>query len=115
MPILRSATVQHGHVVLRVAVADERPVQLTVSSRLAVDPNGALTGQYVRLREPVQLGPSADTGVAQWESRAALAPGVYFVQVTAVSTGGVTDCPRFLRNCLDHWSNVRRIVVAAHR
>ena len=112
LPILRAATVHARHVVLLVAVGDVRPVQLTVATRGAVDDSGALVAQNVRLRETIQLTPPATTGVARWQSRTRLAPGTYFVQVLAVeSGGGLTDCPKFLRNCLDHWSNVRRIVV----
>jgi hypothetical protein len=29
----------------------------------------------------------------------------------AVATGGLTDCPKFQRNCNVHWSNVQRVVV----
>jgi hypothetical protein len=39
------------------------------------------------------------------------ATAVRFVQVEAIQTGGVTDCPPKLRNCNEHWSNVRRILV----
>jgi hypothetical protein len=112
LPILRAATVHARHVVLLVAVGDVRPVQLTVATRGAVDDSGALVAQNVRLRETIQLTPPATTAVARWQSRTRLTPGTYFVQVLAVeSGGGLTDCPKFLRNCLDHWSNVRRIVV----
>ncbi|SRR5581483_1874059 len=111
LPILRSATVVDGRVVLEVSVSDLRPAQLTVATRRAVDPRGALDRRYVRLQESIQL-PSSAYGVTRWQSRRTLAPGVYFVQVTAVDTGGATDCPRFLRDCLDHWSNVRRVVVS---
>jgi hypothetical protein len=113
LPILRSATVDARHVVLQVAVADVRPVQLAVATRRAVDGNGALVAKNVRLRETIQLIPPVSTGVVRWRSRMTIAPGIYFVQVMAVeSGGGLTDCPKFLRNCLDHWSNVRRIVVS---
>lgn len=111
-PLLRSATALDRHVVVRVAVGDLRPVQLTVATSRAVDADGALLRRNIRLRESIQLPPSA-TGVVRWQSRKRLAPGTYFVQVMAVETGGVTDCPKFQRNCLDHWSNVRRIVVPA--
>ena len=114
LPILRSATVHARHVVVQVAVGDVRPVQLMVATRRTVDNNGALVTNNVRLRETIQLTPPASTGVVRWQSRSTLAPGTYFVQVVAVeSGGGITDCPKFLRNCLARWSNVRRIVVPA--
>jgi hypothetical protein len=112
LPILRSATVHARHVVVQVAVGDVRPVQLTVATRSAVDESGALVATNVRLRETIQLIPPVSAGVVRWQSRSKLAPGAYFVQVTAVeSGGGLTDCPKFLRNCLDRWSNIRRILV----
>ncbi len=113
LPILRSANVHARHVVLEVAVGDVRPVQLSVANHRDVDANGALVAKNVRRRETIQLTPTT-TGVVRWQSRTTLAPGTYFVQVMAVeSGGGITDCPTFklARNCLDRWSNVRRIVV----
>jgi hypothetical protein len=65
----------------------------------------------VRLQETIHLSSSAP-GVVRWKSHGTLAPGTYFVQVLAVATGGVTDCPRFQPHCNEHWSSVRRIVVA---
>jgi len=115
LPILRAATVVHRHVSVQIAVGDVRPTQLTVSTRRAIDPNGALAAKYVRLRETIQLTPSS-TGIVDWQSSKTLTPGTYYVQVTAieVDTGGVTDCPpKLLRTCLDQWSNVRRVVVPA--
>src|SRR5262249_4194917 len=111
LPILRSATVQRRHVVVRVAVSDLRPVQLIVAARAAVDRAGALLPANVRQRETIRL-PAAAEGVVRWTSRKTLRPGIYFVQVRAVDTGGVTDCPVSLRPCLVHWSNVRRVVSA---
>ena len=111
LPILRSATAQDRHVVVEVSVGDLRPVQLSAATRPAVAADGALIQRNVRLQETIRLDPSA-TGTARWQSQGTLPPGTYFVQVMAVDTGGVTDCPRFLRFCLDHWSSVRRVVVA---
>lgn len=108
--ILRSATVVARHVVVSISVGDLRPTELTVSKRAAVNADGALLARDVRLRETIRL-PGVDRGAVLWRSSKALGPGVYFVQVTAVESGGLTDCPKFLRNCLDRWSNVRRVVV----
>ena len=108
--ILRSASVVGGHVVIVVSVGDLRPAELIVSSRAAVNADGALLAKNVGLRETIQLPPT-ESAVARWQSPKALAAGVYFVQVMAVETGGVTDCPRFLRNCNERWSDVRRVVV----
>lgn len=116
LPILRSATVQSRHVVVHIEISDARPVQLMVANRSAVGVDGALTAKNVRVRETIRLAPPAAMGVVRWQSRTKLAPGTYFVQVMAVEAGGgITDCPKskFLHNCLDRWSNVRKIVVPA--
>jgi hypothetical protein len=110
LPILRSAKVVNRFVVLELSVGDVRPVRFTAATRRRVGPEGALLRKNVRLREPIQLPPSA-SAVVRWRSRKALRPGVYFVQVTAIESGGVTDCPKFFPTCLDRWSNVRRVVV----
>ncbi|HET8752550.1 MAG TPA: hypothetical protein VFM43_08510 [Gaiellaceae bacterium] len=111
LPILRSATAVHRHLVLRLSVGDLRPTELIVATRRAVNVEGALLQRDVRVRETIKL-PATANGVVRWRSREALRPGTYFVQVQAVETGGITDCPRFLPDCNERWSNVRRVVVA---
>jgi hypothetical protein len=110
-PILRSATVAHRHVVVTVTVGDLQPTEQVVATRRAVSADGALLRRYVRLQEAMHLPPSA-TGVVRWKSRGTLGPGTYFVQVIAVETGGITDCPPKLLSCNERWSSVRRVVVA---
>lgn len=110
LPILRSVTVVHRDVILELSVGGVRPVEFTAATRRAVGPNGALLRKNVRLRETIQLGSSAST-VVRWQSPKALRPGVYFVQVAAVDTGGVTDCPPKTTKCGEHFSNVRRVLV----
>ena len=110
LPILRSASVADRHVVVTVSVSDLRPVELLVSRRAAVNGDGALLANRVALRETMTLPPTA-WGIVRWQSPKALGRGVYFVQVRAFESGGVTDCPRALRNCNEHWSNIRRVVV----
>lgn len=110
LPLLRSARTVHGHVVIRVSVGDLQPVEFTAATRSAVDVDGALLAKNVRLRETIKL-PSSASGVVRWRSPQALRPGTYFVQVMAVETGGVTDCPPKQRNCYERWSNVLRVVV----
>jgi hypothetical protein len=109
-PIVLSATVVQRHVVLELSVGDLRPVEFTVAKRRAVDAYGALLWKNVRLRETIQLSPSA-SGSVRWQSPDSLRPGLYFVQVTAVETGGITDCPPKVPRCGEHWSSVRRVVV----
>jgi len=110
LPMLRSAKTVHRHVVIRLSVTDLRPVEFTVAKRRAVDASGALLRQNVRLQETIHISPSA-SGVVTWRSPTALGSGKYFIQVKAIETGGVTDCPRFAPSCNERWSNVRRVVV----
>jgi hypothetical protein len=109
LPFLHAARVVHHHVVLEISVRDVRPVELTVANRHAVDLEGALLQKNVRLREAIRL-PASASGVVRWQSPEALGAGVYFVQVTAVETGGVTDCPPKTTKCGEDFSNVRRVV-----
>jgi hypothetical protein len=83
---------------------------MLVAKRRAVNVDGAVLPKNVRLQETIQL-PAPETGLVRWQSRKTLRPGTYFVQVKAVQTGDVTDCPPKMRNCNDRWSNVRRVVV----
>ena len=96
--------------VLELSVGDLRPVEFTVAERRGVDANGALLRKNVRLRETIKP-PSSTNTVVRWQSPKALHPGVYFVQVTAVDTGGVTDCPPKMPKCGEQLSNVRRVAV----
>jgi hypothetical protein len=113
-PILRSARVVRHHLVLVLSVTDVRPTALTVAKRRAVSADGELLQRNVLVQEAIRL-PVSETGVVRWRSGKRLRRGVYFVQVTAVETGGVTDCPRFSPDCNVRRSNVRRIVVRAAR
>jgi hypothetical protein len=110
LPILRSARVVHRHVVVEISVGDVRPVELTVARRRAVDIEGALLRKNVRLRGTITL-PGSAGGVVRWQSPKPLRAGVYFVQVTAVDRGGVTDCPPKVTKCGVEFSNIRRVVV----
>jgi hypothetical protein len=110
MPLLRAAKAVHRHVVLQISVSDLRPIELTVAKRRAVNADGALLQKNVRLQEAIQI-PASQTGVIRWQSHKTLRPGTYYVQVTAVQTVDVTDCPPKMRSCNERWSNVRRVVV----
>jgi hypothetical protein len=109
-PILRAASANHRHVVVTVSVGDLQPTELLVAKRRAVNAEGAFLRKNLRLQEAIHV-PSSATGVVRWKSRGTLAPGTYFVQVMAVATGGITDCPRSQRNCNERWSNAHRVVV----
>jgi hypothetical protein len=108
--ILRSARATHHHLALAISVADVRPTELLVASRRAVNVEGELLRKNIRLREAIQI-PASASGVVRWQSQKTLRPGTYFVQVKAVDTENVTDCPPKYQTCGEHWSNVRRVVV----
>jgi hypothetical protein len=110
IPILRSAKVVHRHPVLKISVADVQPLALLVARRGAVDAKGALLEKNIRVEETIEIGP-APSGVVRWRSPKPLRHGTWFVQVTALETDGVTDCPPEQSNCNERWSNVRRVSV----
>jgi hypothetical protein len=110
VPIVRSVGVVHRHLVLVLRVGDLRPAVLVVAKRRAVDASGVLLSRNVRTRETIGL-PAVATGTVRWRTPDAFRPGIYFVQVMAVETDGVTDCVPKQRNCNQHWSSVRRVVV----
>ena len=110
LPILRSAKAEHHHVVVQVTVSDLQPIEFLAATRRTQDPVGALLPANVTLRETIKLATSA-SGVATWRTQKSLPPGTYYVQVMAMDNAGVTDCPPNLRNCLQHWSNVQRVVI----
>jgi hypothetical protein len=110
-PILLSASAVNRHVVVKVSVGDLRPVELSVAKQRVVTTDGAFVQKNVRLQEAIHL-PAPTNGVARWTSSGTLRPGTYFVQVMAVETGGITDCPHLTPKCNEQWSSPRRIVVA---
>lgn len=114
VPILRSVKVVHRHPVLELAVGDLRPLALLVAWRGAVDGKGALLGKNIRLEETIRV-PSTPSGVVRWRSPAGLHHGIWFVQVTALETDGVTDCPPHEHNCNERWSNVRRLTIGGRK
>lgn len=110
MPILRSATADHHHLVVRITVSDLTPVDLIAANRRTVDRSGALLDTNIRLRERIKPGAEAN-GILRYRSRKTLKPGSYYVQVLAIDTSGVTDCPHTQPNCLQHWSDIRRVLI----
>jgi hypothetical protein len=110
-PVLRSATQEHGHVVVSFTVGDLSPGQIQVATKLTMSPSGALLRANVKLRETVAAQPDPTTGLVRWRTRVALSARTYYVQVSGFDAGGVTDCKPGLLSCLQHWSNVRRVVV----
>lgn len=99
---------------LKIAVTDLQPLALLVARQGAVDADGALLEKNIRLEETIQP-PASASGVVRWRSPEALRHGTWFVQVTALETGGVTDCPPNQSNCNERWSNVRRVAVGEQK
>jgi hypothetical protein len=110
-PVLRTATALHGHVVVSFVVGELRPGVIEVATSSARARNGGFVSRSVRIEESITAAPDPATGMVSWRTARRLAAGTYFVEVSAVATGGVTDCGPLRGNCLVHWSNMRRVVV----
>jgi hypothetical protein len=110
-PVLRSVTQVHRHVVVRFTDADLQPWLIQVAVSRAADANGAFLSTNVRLRERITARPNPATGLVRWRTRKALPPRVYYVEVSGIESGGVTQCPPQHHNCLVHWSKARRVRV----
>jgi hypothetical protein len=89
---------------------DLEPAALLAATSSAESPNGILVRANVRLRETIRLAVPT-TGAAEWRTRGRLPSGTYYVQVLAVETDGVTDCPPRLGGCAEHASNLKRVTV----
>ena len=86
------------------------PGQFVAASSPRVDAVGALaTG--IKLREKLRVT-TTGSGMIHWRSPQALAHGRYYVQVSGVDLGGVTDCVPRARGCGQEWSNIRRVIVS---
>lgn len=108
-PRLVSASEVRGHVVVAFELNGLSPYELVVakgSQRLA---SGAFAPSNVRLRETIRL--PASSGIARFRSRTALPPGRYYVEVSGVDLGGVTDCIPHQVDCAVEWSNMRRVLI----
>ena len=110
-PVLRSVTQTHRHIVVKFTVAALQPWLVEVAVSRGIDASGALLRRNVRLRERITARPDPVTGVVRWRTLKALPARVYYVEVSGIESDGVTDCLPQQRNCLVHWSNVRRVQV----
>jgi len=109
-PLLISAKSVHQHLVLVARFGDLSPLGVRVAARPTTGQDGALLAANVRLSARF-VGVQAGSGTKRWRSAHKLKPGVYWAQVSGLETDGVTDCPPKIRNCLTHWSNVRRVAL----
>ena len=107
-PVLLSASQRDGHVLANYSLGALVPGEVVVATSTRRSGVGALT-IGVKLREKLTLTTTA--GMLRWRSRRALAPGAYYVQVSGIDVGGVTDCAPRQAGCGQEWSNVRRVVV----
>lgn len=110
-PWLRTAASLHRHVSVTFTVGDLRPGLIEVAVANTTDYSGAFLSRNVRLREAVSSRPDPVTGVVRWRTKSTLPARAYYVEVSGFETDGVTDCLPQLRNCLEHWSNRRRVLV----
>jgi hypothetical protein len=109
-PVLRSVAPLGKHVVVTFAAADLVPGRVVIATSPRIGPTGAFPPATVKLRETVAVQPDA-TGAARWVTRKALPPGTYYVEVSGFLSGGVTTCLPLRSNCLERWSNVRRVIL----
>jgi hypothetical protein len=110
-PVLRSVTQVHRHVVVKFTDSDLQPWLIEVAVSRATDATGAFLSTNIRLRERITARPNPTTGLVRWRTRKALPPRVYYVEVSGIESGGVTQCPPQHHNCLVHWSTARRVRV----
>jgi hypothetical protein len=111
-PTLRSAALINRHVVVEFTVGELTPGVIQVALRPTKSASGNFLAANLVVSEVVGAQPDPASGVVRWRTRKALPFRRYYVQVSGIETGGVTDCKPGRRDCLVHWSNVR--VVSAH-
>jgi hypothetical protein len=113
-PVLQSVVALKRHVVVTVAVSDLAPGRVEVATRPATAPRGGFALANVKLRETIKAQPGTG-GLVRWQTRAVLPRGTYYVVVSGFLTDGVTSCTplpfKGNGNCLERWSNVRKVVV----
>jgi hypothetical protein len=106
-PVLVAATSMHRHVVVRFTVGDLQPWFIEIAVSPATEASGAFLPGRVRLRERVGAHPDPVTGIVRWRTFGMLAPRTYYVHVSGIEGGGVTDCPVQLPDCIVRWSKAR--------
>jgi hypothetical protein len=109
-PNLRSVSSHRRHVVAVFTLGELAPGEILVASRPATGRTGALKPANLRLRE--SMAPSVRNGVARWETKRALRPGTYYIQVSGRPVD--LDCLP-LKGCPEYWSNVRRLAIRKPR
>jgi hypothetical protein len=106
VPSLRTATANRGHVVVGFRLGDQAPGRILVATRRTTMPGGRLANGSIRLDERLRAVKTA-TGYRA-RARHALAPGVYYVQISGIVL--TTDCLPG-KPCRQAWSNVLRVRV----
>ncbi len=108
VPHIVSATSSHRHLVVRAQYGDFLPVTVTAATKPATV-RGALARANVVYSTRLDL--KASGGTLRWRSPTKLPSGTYWVQVSAVNSDSVPDCPPQLHNCTTHYSNVVRVTI----
>jgi hypothetical protein len=106
-PLLRSAALVNGHVLVVLTTGELRPGVIQVALRPTRDASGSFLRANLVLTEAVTAQPDPASGVIRWRTRKALPFRRYYVQVSGIEVG----CAPSRRSCR-HWSNVR--IVSAH-
>jgi len=110
-PVLHSASAPTRRVLVTFTVGDLQPWLIEVAASSETEASGAFRPDAVRLREVITAKPDPSTGLVRWRTPQRLAPGAYFVHVSAIETDGITDCRPQNRDCLVHWSASRRLLI----
>jgi hypothetical protein len=99
-PVLRSAMLRNGHVVVVLTVGEFEPGSLQVATRPQRGPSGRFLPAYVVLSETIPARPDPVTGLVRWETHRTLLRRTYYVHVSALDSAGAS-----------HWSLVRAVGV----
>jgi hypothetical protein len=109
-PNVRSVSQRDGHVLIRFTLGDLAPGQVVVATRPRLSESGALA-KGIKLRD--RLPKPAPNGIGKWRSAHPLPSGLYYVQISGIDLGGVTDCKPRQPGCGQEWSKPRRVVIPA--
>jgi hypothetical protein len=108
--VLEAVGQNHGHIIANADFAGLAPAYLVVATKPRRLATGALSPMNVRLRQAIRPTRPVN-GLVRIHVRKRLPAGTYYVQVSAVEGGGVTDCSPHQYGCGDTWSNVLRVVI----
>jgi hypothetical protein len=109
-PMLRAVAPSQRHLIVTFAPGALTPAEVEAATLRSRSATGAFLPSHIRLRERITQHPNA-AGVVRYRTVKALAPGTYFVAVSAIAEDPPADCLRIKSACAERWSNVLRVVV----